>query len=121
MATILICDNEAPLRALVHATLDTGEHDLIEAEDGEEGLATIRERRPELVVLDMMMPGLTGIDVLHALRADPDLAGTKVVMLTARTQVADREAAVRAGADRYLAKPFSPLALIAAVDELLAG
>src|SRR5438132_10769919 len=120
MATILICDNEEPLRALVRATLDTGEHELLEARDGEEGLAVVRETRPQLVVLDLMMPGLTGIEVLEALRADPEVAATKVVMLTARTQVADREAAMAAGADRFLAKPFSPIELIAVVEELLA-
>jgi DNA-binding response OmpR family regulator len=69
-------------------------------------------------VLDMMMPGRSGLDVLSELRADPTLAGTPVLMLTARTQAADREAIVAAGADRFLAKPFSPAELEALVAEL---
>ncbi len=67
----------------------------------------------------MMMPGRTGLDVLAELRADPAFADTPVVMLTARTQARDRESALAAGADRFLPKPFSPLALASLVDELL--
>jgi CheY-like chemotaxis protein len=119
VARILICDNEEPLRALVRATLSGGEHELFEAADGNEALERCVELRPELVVLDVMMPGRTGLEVLRALRADSDLAPTKVVVLTARAQDADRAAAAAAGADVFLAKPFSPLELIAAVDALL--
>jgi DNA-binding response OmpR family regulator len=120
-ATILICDNEEPLRALVRASLDGDGHELLEARDGDEALALAREARPDLIVLDMMMPGRTGIDVLRDLRADPSFADTSVIMLTARAQVADRAAAAEAGADRFLAKPFSPLELGALVDELLSS
>lgn len=69
----------------------------------------------------MMMPGRSGLDVLAELRRDPELATTPVLMLSARTQAADREAAARAGADRFLTKPFSPLELSAIVGELLEG
>jgi DNA-binding response OmpR family regulator len=120
-ATILICDNEEPLRALVRASLDGDGHELLEARDGDEALALAREARPDLIVLDMMMPGRTGIDVLRDLRADPSFAHTSVIMLTARAQVADRAAAAEAGADRVLATPFSPLELGALVDELLSS
>lgn len=121
MATILICDNEEPIRALVRAALGGAGHDLHEAADGDEALERCRELRPQLVVLDMMMPGRTGLDVLEALRADEELERTKVVMLTARAQAADRAAAATAGADLFVAKPFSPLELAAAVDGLLVG
>jgi DNA-binding response OmpR family regulator len=120
-ATILICDNEEPLRALVRASLDGDGYELLEARDGDEALALAHEARPDLIVLDMMMPGRTGIDVLRELRADPSFADTSVIMLTARAQVADRAAAAAAGADRFLAKPFSPLELGALVDELLSS
>jgi CheY-like chemotaxis protein len=70
-------------------------------------------------VLDMMMPGRSGLDVLQELRKDPELENTPVVMLTARARQSDRDAAVAAGADRYLSKPFSPLELISVVEDLL--
>lgn len=118
-AQILICDNEEPLRALLRATLDEGRYKLLEARDGEESLLLARRERPDLIVLDMMMPGRTGLEVLAELRRDPEFAGTPVIMLTARAQATDVEAAQRAGVDRFVAKPFSPLHLAAVVEELL--
>lgn len=119
--TVLICDDEEVLRALVRATLDDGAYRVIEAEDGDQSLELAREVRPDLIVLDMMMPGRSGLDVLREVRSDPELAATPVVMLTARARVSDRDAALAAGADRYLAKPFSPLELISVVEELVDG
>lgn len=116
-ARILICDNEEPLRALVRAALDG--HEVHEARDGDESLERARALRPDLIVLDMMMPGRSGLDVLEELRADPELAGIRVVMLTARAQASDHVAAGHAGADLFMVKPFSPLRLAAAVEELL--
>jgi CheY-like chemotaxis protein len=118
-ATILLCDDEEVLRHLVRATLDNGEYSIVEAADGDEALELARRTSPDLIVLDMMMPGRTGLDVLRDLRAEPKFATTPVVMLTARARSSDREAAAEAGADRYLAKPFSPLELISVVEELL--
>ena len=117
---ILVCDNEDVLRDLVRASLGGNGYDLVEARDGDEALALARDTKPDLVLLDMMMPGRSGLDVLAELRADPELAETRVVMLTARTQAADREAAAEAGADRFLTKPFSPLQLMALVEDMLA-
>lgn len=116
---ILVCDNEDVLRALVRASLGGNGYDLVEARDGDEALALARDTKPDLVLLDMMMPGRSGLDVLAELRADPELAETRVVMLTARTQAADREAAAEAGADHFLTKPFSPLQLAALVEDML--
>jgi CheY-like chemotaxis protein len=118
-ATILLCDDEEVLRHLVRATLDNGEYSIVEAADGDEALELARRTSPDLIVLDMMMPGRTGLDVLRDLRAEPKFATTPVVMLTARARSSDREAAAESGADRYLAKPFSPLELISVVEELL--
>jgi CheY-like chemotaxis protein len=117
MARILICDNEEPLRALVRAALDG--HDAYEALDGDESLERARALRPDLIVLDMMMPGRSGLEVLQEIRADPELAGIRVIMLTARAQASDHAAAERAGADRFVIKPFSPIRLAAVVEELL--
>ncbi|MGH2922086.1 MAG: response regulator, partial [Gaiellaceae bacterium] len=76
---------------------------------------------PDLIVLDMMMPGRTGLEVLGELRTESRFAETPVIMLTARAQAALREAAAEAGASRFLPKPFSPLALASLVEELLNG
>ena len=119
LATILICDDEEPLRRLVAASLDGLGHTVLEAADGNGALDQIRSRRPDLVVLDVMMPDISGLDVLAELRADTALARTPVVMLTARAQAADRVAAAEAGADRYVAKPFSPRELAVVVGELI--
>jgi CheY-like chemotaxis protein len=118
-ASVLLCDDEQVLRSLVRATLESDACSIVEAEDGEESIALARSLVPDVVVLDMMMPGRSGLDVLRELRSEPTLAHIPVVMLTARARPADREAAIEAGADRYLAKPFSPLELIAVVEELL--
>lgn len=116
---ILICDNEVALRGLVRAALDTGAYDIYEARDGDESLTRARELRPDLLVLDMMMPGRTGLEVLEELRGDPAFEATPVVVLTARAQATDREAAERAGATHFLTKPFSPLKLASMVAELV--
>jgi len=116
---ILICDDEDVLRALVRATLDDASYEIAEAEDGDQSIELARSLKPDVILLDMMMPGRSGLEVLELLRADPGLAQTPVVMLTARARASDRDAAVAAGADRYLAKPFSPLELISVVEELL--
>jgi CheY-like chemotaxis protein len=117
-ATLLICDDEDVLRELIRATLDDG-YALVEASDGDEALRCARDRRPDLILLDMMMPGRSGLDVLGELRSDPELAPVPVIMLTARTQAADREAAEEAGAEHFLAKPFSPAELVAVVADVL--
>jgi two-component system response regulator MtrA len=118
--TVLVCDDEPVLRMLVRATLGLGDYTVVEARDGDEALERIRSDHPDLIVLDMMMPGRSGADVLVELRSDPTTAETPVIMLTARAQTSDREAMNRAGADHYLTKPFSPIGLAALVEELLA-
>ena len=119
-ATILVCDDEAVLRSLVRASLD-GEYSVLEACDGDEALELAQSSHPDLIVIDMMMPGRTGLEVVSALREDDELAETPVIMLTARAQAADRAAAAEAGADHYLAKPFSPRELSKLVHQVLEG
>jgi PAS domain S-box-containing protein len=118
-ATVLVCDNEDVLRTLVRAALGDRGYRIAEARDGEESLEVARETKPDLIILDMLMPGRSGLEVLTELRQDPAFASTPVIVLTARAQASDREAALRAHADRFLAKPFSPRELAAMVDELL--
>lgn len=121
MAKILVCDDEDVLRALVRATLEPAGHEIVEARTGDEAVELVRSARPDVVVLDMMMPGRSGIDVLEELRADldPGVAGATVIMLTARAQVTERDRAEQVGADRFLSKPFSPAQLASLVDEVL--
>jgi CheY-like chemotaxis protein len=118
---VLICDNEEVLRALVRAALDGSAYEIVEARDGDESLELARRLEPDLIVLDMMMPGRNGVEVLEELRREPGLRETPVVMLTARAQAADREAASRAGTDHFLAKPFSPRELASVIEDLLDG
>ena len=106
---------------LVRATLDQGDYTVVEACDGDEALALSLSDDPDLILLDMMMPGRSGSDVLLALRADPATAAIPVIMLTARAQTSDRDAVTLAGANHYLTKPFSPVGLAALVAEVLAA
>ena len=114
---ILICEDEPSLRELVRATLGSG-YDFVDAVDGDEAAQLIREVRPALIVLDLMLPRVSGLELLGDLRADESVRDTPVVVLTAWSHA--EEAALVAGADRFLAKPFEPDELKSAVDELLA-
>lgn len=121
MKTILIADDEAHLRLLVRKTLAEDDYRILEAADGQATLALARKERPDLLILDWMMPRLSGLEVLEALRGDPDTEALKVIMLTARTQQLDRSLALREGVAAYLVKPFSPLELIQLVEKVLEG
>jgi CheY-like chemotaxis protein len=116
-ATILVCDDDASLRELVRAVLGP-RYEFVEAVDGIEALETAREIAPDLIVLDVMLPGRNGMEVLADLRSDERLSGTPVVVITAWSH-AEAEAWT-AGADRVVIKPFDPDTLSAAVAELLA-
>jgi CheY-like chemotaxis protein len=115
-ATILVCDDEPPLRELVRAILGDG-FEYLEASDGETALELIREARPDLVILDVMLPRRNGLEVLTEIRRSPELTRTPVVVVTAWTHA--ESSALAAGANRVFGKPFDPDDLIAAVDELL--
>jgi two-component system, OmpR family, alkaline phosphatase synthesis response regulator PhoP len=113
---VLIVDDEQHIRLLIEQTLedllDEGV-ELYTAADGNEALAAIAAQQPDLVFLDVMMPGRSGLDVCRAARADPATAGAHIVLLTAKGQAHDREEGLAAGADEYLTKPFDPDALLA--------
>ena len=117
LATVLICDDEPSLRELIRVSLD-GPYQFLEADDGEQSLELIRRARPDVVILDMMMPRRSGLEVLTAMRKDKDLADTRVIVLTA--QPAARDDALREGADVVMVKPFEPEEITAAVEEVLA-
>jgi two-component system phosphate regulon response regulator PhoB len=113
---LLIADDEPAVRALVHATLEGDDYLILEAGDGMEALEVSQTERPRLVLLDIMMPRLDGLEVCRRLKRDPHTREIVVVMLTAQAQERDRGMA--AGADEYFTKPFSPLALLRMVEEL---
>ncbi|HZA27772.1 MAG TPA: response regulator [Actinomycetota bacterium] len=118
MRTLLIADDESGIRSLVRMTLQRKQYEILEASDGEEALALARKHHPELVLLDVMMPGLSGFDVCRALKDDPATADATVVMLTAKAQDGDRAEGIAAGADDYFTKPFSPIALLRKIDDV---
>ena len=117
--TVLLADDDPGLRRLVGMTLGSDNFDLLAARDGEETLAIARQWRPELILLDINMPRRNGLDVCRTLKANPDTADIKIVVLTASGREADRLEAAEAAADDYFVKPFSPIALLGKVYDLL--
>jgi two-component system phosphate regulon response regulator PhoB len=116
---LLIADDERGIRRLVRMTLESDQYEIIEAADAQEALGMARAHRPELVLLDVMMPKGTGFDVCRALKQDPETKDITVVMLTARSQKSDVAEGEVAGADDYFTKPFSPVNLVRKVDQIL--
>ena len=119
LRTVLIADDEPSMRLLVHATIESDDYKVVEAADGMEAWAMIQQYKPSLVLLDVQMPGRSGLEVLRSVRADPSLLATRVILLTSKAQEHDVEAGLIAGADFYLTKPFSPLDLLTRVEEAL--
>jgi two-component system phosphate regulon response regulator PhoB len=121
MRKLMIADDEAGVRSLVRMTLESDSYEILEANDGDEALMLALEHRPELILLDVSMPGLSGFEVCRVIKDNPSTAGITVVMLTARAQESDRTEGLAAGADDYFTKPFSPVALLHKVDEIFTG
>lgn len=119
LAPVLIADDESSMRLLVHTTIESDRYQVVEAVDGDEAWALIKRHKPSLVLLDIQMPGRTGLEILAAIRSDSNLSDVRVILMTARALDADRAAGMAAGADFYLTKPFSPLELLARVQETL--
>jgi DNA-binding response OmpR family regulator len=115
MMTVLVADDDFAMRLLIGATIGLDGYDVVEASDGDEAWRLIQEHRPKLALLDVQMPGQTGLDVTRRIRQEPSLAGMTVILVSARTQHADLQAGYDAGADEYVTKPFSPNALAATV------
>jgi len=118
LATVLICDDEPSLRELIRISLAGGPYRFVEADDCEQSLELARQVRPDVVILDVMMPRRSGMEVLSALRQEEEFAQTPVIVLTA--QPATREQALHEGADIVMVKPFEPGQIAAAVEEVLA-
>ena len=119
MAKILVIDDDLDLLNMLKLMLERGGHNVIITGDGADGLVKAHDLKPELAIVDVMMPGMHGYQVCRKLREDPVTADTAVLILTARAQPVDREAALAAKADDYLSKPVSPNELLSKVTELL--
>lgn len=118
MKKLLIADDEPGVRSLVRMTLESDAYEILEASNGDEALMLALEHRPELILLDVSMPGLSGLQVCRMLKENPSTSAISVVMLTSRSQDIDRAWGKSAGADEYFTKPFSPVALLRKVDEI---
>ncbi|RXJ01916.1 response regulator [Anaerobacillus alkaliphilus] len=119
MKRILLAEDEEVLRMLIVDTLEDDGYEIDEASDGLEALEFIEENDYDLVIVDYMMPGLTGLEVIEKVRTMPNKTELKMMMLTAKSQQKDEEAAKRAGANYFLAKPFSPIKLAELVGEIV--
>jgi DNA-binding response OmpR family regulator len=118
---VLVADDDEDILLLVTTRLRRDGFDVVSASSGDRALALARERKPAIAVLDIGMPGLDGLEVLEQIRADEELSGTLVLLLTAKAQESDVRRGYDAGADAYVRKPFSPAELSKRVRELLDG
>lgn len=117
--TVLIADDEPNIVISLEFLMKREGHRVLVARDGAQALETIRRERPALVLLDVMMPKLTGFEVCQSVRADESLAGVKILMLTAKGRDTDVAQGLGVGADAYMTKPFSTKELAAKVREML--
>lgn len=117
--TVLVVEDDEDILSLVSKRLVLDGYEVVEARDGDEALKLARERKPDIAVVDLGLPGLDGIDVLRGIRADKALSEMIVILLTARAQEADVRRGFAAGADAYVRKPFSPTKLSESVSDLV--
>jgi CheY-like chemotaxis protein len=117
--SILTIEDRADIRKLIRMTLEFESWQVHEAVDGPSGVALAQQLRPDVILMDLMMPGeYDGLEACRRIRADPSLAGTAIIVISARGLAVDRQAALDAGANQYLFKPFSPLDLIDTIEAL---
>lgn len=121
MKKILIVDDQAKIRELVHVTIRIGDYQIFEASSGDEAVVVAREHQPDLIFLDVMMPNssLDGFEVCEILKKDETTKNAHILMLTALDKEEDLTRGQEAGADGYFTKPFSPLELMTKVEEVL--
>lgn len=119
--TVLVVEDDADVRDLVVLSLNHAGYDVITRDDGVAGLAAALETQPDVVILDWVMPRLSGVEVCRALRADPRGAGVGVLLLTSRVQASDIDEGFAVGTDDYMVKPFRSRELTSRVDTLIAN
>jgi len=119
MKKILIADDHPEVVELVRVTLEGGNYEIVDASNGKEALEKIRKMKPDLVLLDIIMPKMDGFEVCRKLRKDPQIKEIPIIMLTAKGQAVDQEKGRQIGARDYITKPFSPSALLVKIEEIL--
>jgi len=119
-ATILVVDDDPVILQLLQVNFEMEGFAVLTAADGQDGVARTRADRPDVVVSDVMMPRMSGLELVAVLKGDPDTADIPILLLTAKAQQADIGAGIDAGADDYVTKPFEPLDLVDRVNRLLA-
>ena len=119
-ATVLVVEDDPTILQLLEVNFEMEGFTVVRAEDGLLGLEAARSKRPDVIVSDVMMPNLSGLEMVAELKADPDTAGIPVILLSAKAQGSDVRQGIEAGADDYVTKPFEPLDLIDRVNSLLA-
>ena len=119
MKKILVADDKREVLELVTCTLEGEEYKVVTASNGQEALMRIREEDPDLILLDVIMPKMNGLEVLKELRKDPNTRDTPVIMLSAMGQKQDKEKGQSLGATEYIIKPFSPAELVATIERTL--
>ena len=117
MSKVLVVDDEPFILMMIEDKLKTSQIDVVTVRESRHALERIRNERPDLIILDWMMPGLSGIDLCKLIKAAPDLRDIPIFMLTAKGQDADEEQGKLCGVSRYITKPFSPKALVEMVQE----
>ena len=116
---VLVVDDEPFIMRSLTFVLKREGFDILQAHDGEEAIEVVHREKPDLVFLDVMMPKKNGYQVLEEIRANPELAHCRVIMLTAKGQDSDRDKGVAMGADDYMTKPFSPMKIVERAREML--
>jgi two-component system, OmpR family, phosphate regulon response regulator PhoB len=116
---ILVVEDERPIREMVAFGLRRAGFDVVEAEDTREARARIADRRPDLVLVDWMLPDMSGLELTRALKKDKDMRDVPIIMLTARAEEQDKVSGLEGGADDYVTKPFSPRELLARINAVL--
>ncbi|MFC7785850.1 response regulator transcription factor [Rossellomorea sp. GCM10028870] len=119
MARILIAEDEEVLRMLMVDTLEDEGHELDEAADGREAVDQIMENDYDLILLDYMMPLLSGLEVIERVRNSPEKNKVKIMMVSAKSQQSDKDLVLKSGADYFIAKPYSPAELVQRIEDIL--
>ncbi|NLD94621.1 MAG: response regulator [Fibrobacter sp.] len=118
MKKILIVDDSKEIRHLVKTTLEMNDYKVIEAPDGNKAVEIARKIRPDIIIMDLMMPGMDGFEATRLLTTDPETKDSKIIILTG-SELRNKERAMAVGADDFFVKPFSPLDLIAKVESII--
>ena len=119
-ARVLLVEDDPVILRLLEVNFELEGYEVLSAHDGAEGIEMARTERPDIVISDIMMPNVSGIELVEALKGDGDTSGIPIILLSAKAQSADVKAGMEAGADDYVTKPFEPLELVDRVQALLA-